>query len=1061
MKGPTPGPTLADRGRVHSSLLFFKKSGGADSLSPGEEVELKRQQVIELIGRLKLLSLRRLENEVSWYFGPLGLDKQYFKSTTSDIIAQHIVQLYAAKVDAHVNNAPLKLRMFNESENSVVFALQSSSRTDDEPESQKMGFEGNPETAIEQNWLHEGYHVSDKPRHGIWRVHYYRTNGTIVDADPTHLNFYFLTKTQISTSDVDSYDIRQVGDPDFLKLASQGTLQLYQEAMTGYQKNLQSGVFVKMVQTESHSRLIIAYRRGTVHSFFSGLTALYQGYQLLCPKKRVEQFANGMTIISLYLVSPTASEPLTNSSSPLLPASPSLSFSSSPLITTSETTWRGKCVETELLNKIVSEISLLFVLPRTSLSVLLLPNAGSKKLDKPRKKLSIQEVTYAFVIWKFIYMFLANLSLQKWSKMTSGAESNVHLEKVKERLRQETYTESRVFSALKRNPEIISELYANFSSKHHSQNLNDLKLKSSVVHVSKTDEEIQQLIKEKCANRLDSDIFSLGLLFNQQVVKSNFYKTNKTALAFRLSPRFLTGLYPILPVAVTYLIGSEFRGFHIRFRETGLGQVRIIHSDNYETFSRNASILFEENYSRALIQHRRAKDIAEGGSMGTILLSLERQDKGNVAFKKYINSLLDLEMDTEDFNQKQDWIFIGPSEKTRGELMEWATLHAKARGHPYWRSFATGKSVRLGGFPQETFVMATVSTRQYVLGIIKKFSLKEEDCTKVQISGPSHRLGASEITGSKDKTLAIVDESGVIYDPKGLNRTELARLVSIKATVSAYDQTKLSAEGFFVDVKDTDKTLPDGTMVYSGRTFTETFHFSKYSSAQFFLPCEGEPNSVNLDNVDQLIDPISGKCRFQFIIEVVSMFFSDEARVFLEKRGAIFVKDSSSNKGSLISASLEVLVGLALTDEEYSQHMVVSSASRPDFHVAFGSDVLKLVEENARLEFECLWREHQNTGVPIIHLSVLIGNKINELKSSIPSSNLWNNHNLRQVVFKLAIPASLLNLIGLETLQKRIPESYMRDLFSAYLASRYVYSFGLSAEAFSFYSFIEDFLKNY
>lgn len=45
-------------------------------------------------------------------------------------------------------------------------------------------------------------------------------------------------------------------------------------------------------------------------------------------------------------------------------------------------------------------------------------------------------------------------------------------------------------------------------------------------------------------------------------------------------------------------------------------------------------MLFDENYDLAYTQHRKNKDIPEGGSKGTILLSLEHQDKGVVAFQK-------------------------------------------------------------------------------------------------------------------------------------------------------------------------------------------------------------------------------------------------------------------------------------------------------------------------------------------------------------------------------------------------------------------------------------------
>lgn len=42
------------------------------------------------------------------------------------------------------------------------------------------------------------------------------------------------------------------------------------------------------------------------------------------------------------------------------------------------------------------------------------------------------------------------------------------------------------------------------------------------------------------------------------------------------------------------------------------------------------------------------KDIPEGGSKGTVLLSQGRQDNAFIAFKKYIDSLLDLLLPNEE-----------------------------------------------------------------------------------------------------------------------------------------------------------------------------------------------------------------------------------------------------------------------------------------------------------------------------------------------------------------------------------------------------------------------------
>ena len=51
-----------------------------------------------------------------------------------------------------------------------------------------------------------------------------------------------------------------------------------------------------------------------------------------------------------------------------------------------------------------------------------------------------------------------------------------------------------------------------------------------------------------------------------------------TALSFRLDPPFLRALYPTdtLPYGLFYVIGAEFRGFHVRFSDVARGGIRLV-----------------------------------------------------------------------------------------------------------------------------------------------------------------------------------------------------------------------------------------------------------------------------------------------------------------------------------------------------------------------------------------------------------------------------------------------------------------------------------------------------
>jgi glutamate dehydrogenase len=317
-------------------------------------------------------------------------------------------------------------------------------------------------------------------------------------------------------------------------------------------------------------------------------------------------------------------------------------------------------------------------------------------------------------------------------------------------------------------------------------------------------------------------------------------------------------------------------------------------------------------------------------------------------------------------------------------------------------------------------------------------------------------LGSNEIKISKDRTIYIVDGSGVLYDPEGLDRAELTRLATARVMGEKFDKTKLSPKGFFVHIDDKDIKLPSGEIVESGMNFRNNFHLNKMGSCELFVPCGGRPEAVNISNVDQLL--IDGKPMYKYIVEGANLFFTQDARIKLEQAGAIVFKDASANKGGVTSSSLEVLSALALSSEEYHQHMCVKDGNTPAFYKSYVEDVQTKIEENAAAEFECLWDEAASSGVHKSILTDKLSERINELNYQIRASGLFSNEALRRKVLSEVIPATLLKFLGLETVVKRLPESYIVSILSAHLASRYVYEAGLSPNEFKFYQFMQKYL---
>lgn len=74
------------------------------------------------------------------------------------------------------------------------------------------------------------------------------------------------------------------------------------------------------------------------------------------------------------------------------------------------------------------------------------------------------------------------------------------------------------------------------------------------------------------------------------------------------------------------------------------------------------------------------------------------------------------------------------------------------------------------------------------------------------------------------------------------------------------------------------------------------------------------------------------------------------------------------------------------------------------------------------------------------------------------SRQLWENKSLRNKVLSAYTPKVLLDLAGLDHIQERVPVNYLKAIFSAYLASRFVYQYGLETSPFSFYEYVSGYM---
>lgn len=989
---PSPQPThlgvpgngpMSPMGQHH----VVHESGSGYVAPKFEDKEQQMEDVMATLDQAEFIPEDFVKSETEWFYNALGIDDMYFQTESVEAIASHIHSLWAAKVAAYARgDNTMRIQLDKEDTDHAVYIS-----TDTPGVSQAGGPQY--ESRLESKYL-DGSRGANS-----FRVETFRATGRAGEKAPS-IRCYFVYQASFKNKNPKEGEtnIEVLGDERFLLKTTKNTKMIYQEIMDQVVQRTGPVIDMYDVEGQREKRLIVGFKQGSALGLFSALSDLYHYYGLTSSRKYVEQFSNGITIMSIYL----RPAPHATSKHPPIEAS---------------------------IHQITKEISLLYCIPQ---------NRFQAHFSSGR--LSLQESIYAHCVWIFVQHFLNRLG-NEYNSLASvlDASNNVHAEilsKLKKRLRNETFTADYILEIINQYPDLIRALYLAFANAHYVQTrgeqdnfLPTLSYQRMTIDRALTDAEMKDLISKTAINEHHEMVMTAFRVFNSSVLKTNFYTPTKVALSFRLNPSFLpVEEYPQPLYGMFLVISSEFRGFHLRFRDIARGGIRIVKSRSSEAYAINARSLFDENYNLANTQQRKNKDIPEGGSKGVVLLDYNHQDKATVAFEKYIDSIMDLLLPPTspgikdpivDLHGKEEIIFMGPDENT-ADLVNWATEHAKARGAPWWKSFFTGKSPKLGGIPHDAYGMTTLSVREYVLGIYRKLNLQEREVRKLQTGGPDGDLGSNEILLGQEKYVAIVDGAGVLVDPNGLDRSELLRLAKARQMISAFDVSKLSKAGYRVLVEQNNITLPSGEVVNNGTTFRNTFHLRNQEKYDVFVPCGGRPESIDFSSATKLIGA-DGKPLIPYIVEGANLFVTQEAKLRLEKAGAVVFKDASANKGGVTSSSLEVLASLSFDDESFIEHMCVKAdGTVPQFYQGYVRQVQATIQENARLEFEVLWREGEATGESRSILSDRLSVAITRMDEELQATELWENVELRRSVLGDALPKLLLKQIGLDRILQRV-----------------------------------------
>ncbi|XPV74773.1 MAG: NAD-glutamate dehydrogenase domain-containing protein [Desulfovibrio sp.] len=457
-------------------------------------------------------------------------------------------------------------------------------------------------------------------------------------------------------------------------------------------------------------------------------------------------------------------------------------------------------------------------------------------------------------------------------------------------------------------------------------------------------------------------------------LRTNYYVKHPCGLSFRVDRDFpgfeVEGQER--PFGVYYFHGPRFTGFHVRYRDMARGGVRLVRTRSREHFKLESKRLYSEVTKLASSQQFKNKDIPEGGSKAVMLI--QPMGDPNLVVESMINSLLDLLVSEDDSKahtmprvvdhlNREEIIYLGPDENITPKHIKWIVSHAVNRGYRWPNAFMSSKlkagiNHKVYGVTSEGVVVFAEELLRFV-GI----DPSTEPFTVKLTGGPAGDVASNVIKimmreyRPNVNIVSMSDGHGACYDPKGLDTSELMRLIENGGRCHDFNPALIKSPDGFVVSADT----------MEGAAVRDALHNNV--KADIFIPAGGRPDTINAKNWKQFLQP-SGEPSALAIVEGANIFISDEARDHLEAAGVAFIPGPSANKTGVICSSYEILAGLILDDDEFLE-----------IKTDYIDEVLDILRVRARSEARLLLHEYKMRGmkVPLSELSYAISTTINSL----------------------------------------------------------------------------------
>ncbi len=602
-------------------------------------------------------------------------------------------------------------------------------------------------------------------------------------------------------------------------------------------------------------------------------------------------------------------------------------------------------------------------------------------------------------------------------------------------------------------------------------------------------------------------ILRQAMNFIHYTLKTNFYRLNYTALSFRLNPQYLEAIpfdrskkFPELPYAIFFIKGMHFFGFHIRFKDLARGGLRTVYPDP-EHMIQERNHVFTECYNLAYTQHKKNKDIPEGGSKGIIFLrpfdrleseSLILQNEFETsktspeeieekmgkfrqeqkveylyqAQRSYIESLItiincdpDGKMRAKyivDYWKRPEYLYLGPDENMHDEMIQWIANFSKKYDYKPGSSFISGKPKI--GINHKEYGVTSLGVNVYMEAVLIYLGIdpKKQSFTVKMSGGPDGDVAGNQICNlykyypKTAKLVALTDISGTIYDPDGLDLKDLVELFKQGRAIRYYSPEKLHEGGFLVD-----KSGKRHTTAYTQQTLC--WRKQKNKLMEDWIS-GSDMNQLLRNNVHQTKADIfiPGGGRPRTLNDVNYKDFLDEMG---KPTSRAIVEGANLYLTPRARYELEKLGVLIIKDSSANKTGVICSSFEVLCGLALGDEkflenkpvlveeILKRLKQCASNEAHLLLKTFKETGEFLTTISEKISERINHFTyqlldylDPLPLSN--DPTDPMMSTFFYYCPPLLRNNFRNELIRE-IPDHHKKAIISCHIAAQLVYKKGL------------------